>query len=233
MYGLPVCVHHSGPDKETICIGLDKALFFSQKVMIFFLFLQENIYCWYSLEAPSQGTCSEYPQHMFLWRNKKNTDAKLQFCLKKCLFLSYGKDVVSLVSLWKFWIGVVVGVGVGVGRDLQGALTSNWAPMLEQRIDENGIKQCILSFYKKQPFWMCCLWTCHFSLLCKFLLTQTISAFSSPEQKAQDELLWSLPIRHTSICLTVRSHLWRLLLFWNPHAKFIQTSCEALFERES
>ena len=27
---------------------------------------------WYSLEAPRQGTSNEYPQHIFLWRSKKN-----------------------------------------------------------------------------------------------------------------------------------------------------------------
>ena len=27
---------------------------------------------WYSLEAPRRGASNEYPQHMFLWRNKKN-----------------------------------------------------------------------------------------------------------------------------------------------------------------
>ena len=35
---------------------------------------------WYSLEAPWQGTSNEYPQHMFSWRNKKNTN---NFGLKK------------------------------------------------------------------------------------------------------------------------------------------------------
>ena len=44
-------------------IALDKALFFNQKVPIFFLFLDENICCGYSLEAPCQGTSNEYPQH--------------------------------------------------------------------------------------------------------------------------------------------------------------------------
>ena len=33
-------------------IAPDKALFFIQKVLIFFLFLQENIFCGYSLEVP-------------------------------------------------------------------------------------------------------------------------------------------------------------------------------------
>ena len=39
--------------------------------MIFFLFLHENICCGYSLEAPHRGASNEYPQHIFLWRNKK------------------------------------------------------------------------------------------------------------------------------------------------------------------
>ena len=36
------------------------------------LFLHKYICCGYSLEVPWQGTSNEYPQHMFLWRNKKN-----------------------------------------------------------------------------------------------------------------------------------------------------------------
>ena len=39
--------------------------------MIFFLFLDENICCGYSSEAP-RGTSNEYPQHMFSSRNKKD-----------------------------------------------------------------------------------------------------------------------------------------------------------------
>ena len=27
---------------------------------------------WYSLEVPRRGASNEYPQHMFLWKNKKN-----------------------------------------------------------------------------------------------------------------------------------------------------------------
>ena len=51
--------------------ALDKALFFNQKVSIFFLFLNENICCGYSLEAPQRGASNEYPQHIFSLRNKK------------------------------------------------------------------------------------------------------------------------------------------------------------------
>ena len=40
--------------------------------IIFFLFLHENICCRYSLEVPHRGASNEYPQHMFLWRNKKD-----------------------------------------------------------------------------------------------------------------------------------------------------------------
>ena len=35
------------------------------KVLIFFFFLLENIWCGYSLEAPHQGASNEYPQDMF------------------------------------------------------------------------------------------------------------------------------------------------------------------------
>ena len=38
----------------------------------FFLLLHKNICCGYSLEVPHRGTSNEYPQHMFLWRKKKN-----------------------------------------------------------------------------------------------------------------------------------------------------------------
>ena len=41
-------------------------------MLISFLFLDENICCGYSLEAPHRGASNEYPQHMFLSRNKKN-----------------------------------------------------------------------------------------------------------------------------------------------------------------
>ena len=34
--------------------------------------IASNICCGYSLELPRQGDSNEYPQHMFLWRNKQN-----------------------------------------------------------------------------------------------------------------------------------------------------------------
>ena len=51
----------------------------------FFLFLEENICCGYSLEVPHQGASNEYPQHMFSLRNKK--------------YLSYNLDTL-LPELW-------------------------------------------------------------------------------------------------------------------------------------
>ena len=41
--------------------------------MKIFLVLNKNICCGYSSEAPPRGASDEYPQHMFLLRNKKNT----------------------------------------------------------------------------------------------------------------------------------------------------------------
>ena len=45
---------------------------FQIKNLIFFLFLLKNTDCGYSLEPPRRGGSNEYPQSMFLSRNKKN-----------------------------------------------------------------------------------------------------------------------------------------------------------------
>ena len=52
--------------------------------IIFFLFLHENIRCGYSLEAPRWGASSEYPQHMFSWRNMEDISI---FQMKKAPYL--------------------------------------------------------------------------------------------------------------------------------------------------
>ena len=39
---------------------------------MFFLFLHKNICYGYSLEVPRLGASNEYPQYLFLWRNKEN-----------------------------------------------------------------------------------------------------------------------------------------------------------------
>ena len=46
--------------------------FFIRKMLISFLFLNKNICCGYSLEAPWRGASNEYPQHVYSSRNKKN-----------------------------------------------------------------------------------------------------------------------------------------------------------------
>ena len=51
-------------------IALD--VFFNPKIMIFFLFLHENICCWYSLEAPRWGASNEYHNICFCWEIRKN-----------------------------------------------------------------------------------------------------------------------------------------------------------------
>ena len=47
-------------------------LFFETWSANIFLFLNEYIWCGYSLEAPHWGASNEYPQYMFSWKNKKN-----------------------------------------------------------------------------------------------------------------------------------------------------------------
>ena len=75
-------------------IALDKMFFFfNPKVLIFFLFLHENICCGYSLEASHWGTSNEYPQYMFSWRNNKN------IYLIPTLIWSYGRWVVVFSTI--------------------------------------------------------------------------------------------------------------------------------------
>ena len=52
--------------------------------IIFFLFLDENICCGYSLEAPQRGASNEYPQYMLSLRNKKDISI---FPMKKAPYL--------------------------------------------------------------------------------------------------------------------------------------------------
>ena len=70
-----VCIHITiTPDKR----GIRK---------IFFLISPQKHSLWYSLEVPHWGFSNEYPQHMFLWTNKKYIN---NFWLKKnCLIWSY------------------------------------------------------------------------------------------------------------------------------------------------
>ena len=42
-----------------------------RKILIFFLFLLQNIDCGYTLEPPRRGGSNEYPQSMFWSKNKK------------------------------------------------------------------------------------------------------------------------------------------------------------------
>ena len=52
--------------------------------IIFFLFLDENICCGYSLEVPRRGASNEYPQYMFSSRKKKDISI---FWMKKVPYL--------------------------------------------------------------------------------------------------------------------------------------------------
>ena len=69
-------------------IHRQKLKVFQIKILIFFIFLLKNIDCGYSLEPPRRGDSNEYPQSMFLSKDKKNTvyPCKPQFYYKKVGF---------------------------------------------------------------------------------------------------------------------------------------------------
>ena len=60
-----------------------------------FLIPPWKLMLWYSLEAPRWGASNEYPQYMFLWRNKKNI-----IRWKLNLIWSYGDMQVSRQCAW-------------------------------------------------------------------------------------------------------------------------------------
>ena len=80
-----------------------RCFFGNQKVMIFFLFLHENICYVYSLEVPHWGTSNEYPQHMFSWRNKKNIWIPL-LCVVMVMLLQIWRNSCWCVEWW--WIAL-------------------------------------------------------------------------------------------------------------------------------
>ena len=53
-------------------ISSPKTKSFQINILIFFIFLLKSIDCGYSLEPPRRGGSNEYPQSLFLSRNKKN-----------------------------------------------------------------------------------------------------------------------------------------------------------------
>ena len=52
--------------------GYERGSKYSELDPLITAFLHENICCGYSLDVPHRGAPYEYPQHMFLLRNKKN-----------------------------------------------------------------------------------------------------------------------------------------------------------------
>ena len=70
------------------------------------MFLKENICCSYSLEVPQWGTSNEYPQHKFLWRNKKHINTLL-LKKKKCFIWRYScilKTKTHTLENWCIWV---------------------------------------------------------------------------------------------------------------------------------
>ena len=74
--------------KYTEKLITEKLKIFRQKIQIFFHISAQNIDCGYSLEPPRRGGSNEYPQSMFLSRNKKNNvyPCKPQFYYIKVWF---------------------------------------------------------------------------------------------------------------------------------------------------
>ena len=60
----PTCPISVTTSKKSISLSLVRDKYQDYEIYLFFLFLEENIYCGYSLEAPCRAI-SKYPQYIF------------------------------------------------------------------------------------------------------------------------------------------------------------------------
>ena len=67
---------------------------FSDKISATFHISAQNIDCGYSLELPRRGGSNEYPQYMFLSRNKKNN---VYPCKPQFYFIKVGFKGVKII----------------------------------------------------------------------------------------------------------------------------------------
>ena len=77
---------------------------FSTRKYRYFSYFATKTCCGYSLKAPRRGASNEYPQHMFLWKNKKSsylipTYLKLWIIIKFQTRLSLCLALLSTVRL--------------------------------------------------------------------------------------------------------------------------------------
>ena len=77
--------HYENTPIQIYTVSPPKTEKFQMKTLIFFHSCAQNIDCGYSLEPLRRGGSNEYPQHMFLSRNKKNNvyPCKPKFYYKK------------------------------------------------------------------------------------------------------------------------------------------------------
>ena len=83
--GIHYCHYKNTPIQIYWKFHHKKLKLYRQNFWYFFHISAQNIDCWYSLELPCWGSSNEYPQSMFLSRNKKNNvfPCKPQFyCIK-------------------------------------------------------------------------------------------------------------------------------------------------------
>ena len=69
---------------------------FQMKILIFFHISAQNIDCEYSLEPPRRDGSNEYPQFMFLSRNKKNN---VYSCKSQFYCIKVGFDGVKIIQV--------------------------------------------------------------------------------------------------------------------------------------
>ena len=140
-------------------------IFFSAEKYSYFSNFSMNICCGYSLEMPHRGISNEYPQHMFLWRNKKNIYLDVHL-----IWIYEMTDRCRPGGGWvrqRCSVSYVTGLGGGEGVQLR--LAYSWT------------RPAILAAGKgrRECFYFFCFFTfIHFPLSLLFLSSPLLSFFS-------------------------------------------------------
>ena len=129
-----------------------KDAFFSQKALIFNLFLHENICYGYSLEAPYQGASIDYPQCEFSWRNKKKSYADTFYYLGLCK----GKAFFYLPGLWKYHAQLVQLVPFPWGQEISVYFSWNKDLLVLAKKGIQSMKYIFFLFLEEN---ICCLYS--------------------------------------------------------------------------
>ena len=94
MHTATIFIHYENLPIQIFWKFTTKQCKFSDKTYDIFHNFAQNLDCEYSLEPPRRGISNEYPQSMFLSRNKKN---RVYLCKPQFFYINVGFKGVKII----------------------------------------------------------------------------------------------------------------------------------------